>query len=578
MNNQLLIQILEPNYNVYLGYKHSNYFTSTYLPNFEKINKDNIKFTKEELRKLESRICTGKSKSFLADSLYNKLDILSPLTQNNLLTEKFILRIIDILKNYKLKNESYTFNFTWVLNLKKLGYEFTEEMLSDLKSLGFNSQINLKEKISSNDVELITYFINFDTNNFIKIKEFLEKNPTVIPQLEHMKYFYSIMVVNYLEKNNLNYFSDVISVYELLIKHGYQVSNEDIKLFFNNIVIYLDKLYEGYNYKQQTNSNLHIEKFINLINSKNIFFTNDDIKVLFKSSSLYKKNKYYFGHKYVIFIDTLHCILKKICDNKLNKLSKLNYFEYISFLNSNISINGSPTVTLKYKNLIDLLVNDDLVNITENCVIKTIMNQDSFLINYLFEKNLIEPSDNIMNYACLTSNLDLAKKLINYKYIPNIKNIYFIKSLGMLSTATNILNFLLDNGLALDDELIGYLIKKNIKIADLDKYGINNAEYKKKIEDLSVRENKFPYDANSKYIQIFAKLNNIDISEFDELLVNFDTENKKIGLLNNLVKTHNIFLINYLKDKFKDIKPDLEVIHKNEYPELYFELFDLKNS
>ena len=575
MNNQLLIQILEPNNNVYLGYKHSNYFTNTYLPNFEKINKDNIKFTKEELRKLESRLCTGKSKSFLADSLYNKLDILSPLTQNNLLTEKFILRITDILKNYKLKCEGFTFNFTWVLNLKKLGYEFTEEMLKDLKSIGFNPQINLKEKISSNEVELITHLLNYNTNSFAKIKEFLEKNHSIIPQLEHMKYFYSIMVVNYLEKNNLSYFSDVISVYELLIKHGYQVSNEDIKLFFNNILIYIDKLYDGYNIKQQTNSNLHIEKFINLINSNNICFTSDDIKILFKSSSLYKKNKYYFAHKYEIYIDSLHCILKKMCDNKINKLQKLNYFEYISFNNG---INTSLTCVQKYKILIDLLVNNDLINITENCVIKTIMNQDTFLINYLFDKNLIEPSDNIMNYACLTSNLDLAKKLINYKYIPNIKNIYFIKSLGISTAATNILNFLLDSGLALDDELLRYLIKKNIKIADLDKYGINNAEYIKKIEDLSVRENKFPYDLNSKYIQIFSKLTNIDINEFDELLVNFDTENKKIGLLNNLVKVNNIFLINYLKDKFKDIKPDLEVIHKNENPELYFELFDLKNS
>jgi hypothetical protein len=576
MNNQLLIQILEPNNNVYLGYKHSNYFTTTYLPNFEKINKDNIKFTKEELRKLESRLCTGKSKSFLADSLYNKLDILSPLTQNNLLTEKFILRIIDILKNYKLKMESYAFNFTWVLNLKKLGYEFTEEMLTDLKSIGFNPQINLKEKINSTEVELITYFLNYNTTNYLKIKEFLEKNPSIVPKLEHMKYFYSIMVANYLDTNNLNYFSDVISLYELIIKHGYQVSYEDIKLYFNNIVIYMDKSYEsGCNIKQQANTNLNIEKFIDLINSKNINFTSDDIKILFKSSSLYKRNKHYFYYKYEIYINILHSVLEKISNNKVNKLSKLNYFEYISFNNV---LHNTPILFGKYKNLVQFLVNNNLLNITENCIIKTIMNQDTLLINYLFETNLVEPSDNIMNYACLTNNLELVKKLINYKYIPNIKNIYFIKNLGISTAATNILNFLLDNGLALNDELLRYLIKKNLKIADLDKYGINNAEYIKKIEDLSVRENKFPYDMNSKYTQIFGKLNNIDINEFDELLINFDTENKKIGLLNNLVKVNNIFLINYLKDKFKDIKPDLEVIHKNETPELYFELFDLKNS
>ena len=575
MNNQLLTQILEPNNNIYLGYKNSNYFTNTYIPNFEKLNKDNIKFTKEETRKLESRICTGKSKSILADSLYHKLDILTPLTQNNILTDKFILRIIDILKNYKLKFENTSFNFTWVLNLKKLGYNFTDDVLKDLKYLGFNSSIDLNNKVDSNEVELITYFLNFNTSQLPKIKEFFDKNNNIIPKLEHLKYFYSTFVTNYFDKNNLNYFTDLVKLYELLVSYKYQVSQEDVILFTNNIIIYIDKLYESYNIKVQLDIYSSINKFITIMNNNNVFFNQNDIKNFLKLSNLYKKNKYYFYSKYDDFIVLLNSILTHLIKDKNNNLTKFNYLEYLS-CNTTLVSQSKPSFTINYKNLIDLISNNNLLNITDNCINKIILNTDTFLLDYLLDKNLIEPSENMMNYACMSNNLSLVKKLINYKFIPSIQNIYYIQNLSTSTYSRDILNFLLDNGLILDNALLAYLIKKNIKISDLEKYGLHTDEYKNMIEDICVRENKFPYETKIKYTDIFLKLANVDICEFEEILIQFDSNNKKIGLLNVLIKAGNIFLINYLKDKYPDIKPDLEVIHKTENAELYKNLFDLK--
>ncbi len=571
----------------YRGYKNSSYFQTVFIPNFTLINDNNLILTKEELRTLESKICTGKSTSLLADALFHRVNILSPITKNNLLNDKFVIRILDIMTLYKSKNPDEIYNFEWVYNLKKVGFKFTDSMQESLNKIGFINNIDLNKNMNLVEMELMTKLLVCPADFLQNIEQLLKENPTFIPQYEHITIFYNNVVNNYFKMNNFTIvYEDLIKLYELVIKNKYQVTKKDLESFAKLFSQHMLNIYIDRSYSDVTNKSLKpfIENIMNIFYKYDIYLDEDIMKLLLSASfkKLLNENKsgYSFCDKYRYYINCMTDFITVLLKNPKNQIPKYNYLDLISFNTSTIYCDGllRNMMFAQYKGLIKLLLDNNLLNINNDTTIQLLLNRDHIMLEYLMEEGKIIPDNQMMNLSCYTGNYELIKTLINYKMIPTCENVYYIPNIN--ANNTSILNLLLDYGcLMLSDELMEYLISCNIKINDRDKYGWDNDEAIEKIINYSIKYRVFPYtDIETEYKNIFKNITlTTSIMELENILDKFDNDIKMQSLMDHLVTQNNMNLIYYLKSQ-TNIKPSLKIIYKNTLAELYLRLFDLKSN
>ena len=584
--------------NYYKGYRSATYLKEKFVPYFTEINKKKLILTKEELRKLESHICTGKSRSLLSDSLYNCIDILSLITENNLLTEKFVIRIIDIIKLHLDKNQHLNkkINFSWVLNLKKNSFKFNDQILNLLETIGFKNGIKMDQEIDNVELEfihLLTYKKDSKVIISYTINTFLDKYPDFVPKYEHLKCFVENLSMNYV--NNLTYFEyehiqDFITIYDRFKKNKYHASENDLMLFLDVLNSYFKGMYSSY---KAANTFMfdHVfnlmKKFISKLQENNIYLNENMINKYLKNNLLKINFQYYYKegmYKYALFLKTVQELLINYLDqNKNNKITNLNILDKISIIQTRES---SEEFSNTYYKLIKFLNEKSLLNINDDTILQLISNWDNIALNYIIDNNLISLNESMMNYACYALNIELIKKMINNKFVANIKNIYYLR-LNATHTASRtqsleILNLLISlGGLLVDDELIEYLIKKDCCIKDLEKYGLDTQEMKNKILNMCIKYNKYPYKdiITCDFSEKIKNISNITtINEIEELLNNLNF-NEKIGLLNLLIRYDNAFGVIYMVKKYPDICKEINIknICNPENLDIYLDIFkDLK--
>ncbi len=571
------------NPNVYGGYKNVTYLNQVVIPNLNTINKQNIILTKEQLKLLESKFCNGKSKSILADSLYNNVDIIGPLTIKNILSEKFILRILDILKAYKLKYAEYRFNFSWVYNLKKLQFPFNNAILDTLKDLGFNNVININEKINNTELELISLFTTCPNDYLAQIKNILDKDINYIPNNKIIKIYYDNYINNFLKQKKVFTLDQIKIIYDLFKVNNFKYTQNDLIYFMEFLKSVYAYMYAIYDYNimyPSTNINSINNCIVNIItdfNNHNIYMTSDIFKSFINTNYFTLIGNYNFNSKYNRFLMVIKTILEVCLKNKNNIIEKSDYLSNISYNADTYTVSNDICC---YKELIEYFNNNNLLEINNDLINKLILNKDLIGLEFLMNNNLITPNDEMMNYACYSEDIRIIKYLINNKFIPTIKNIYYIKNLSSNNAnSLKILNELLTyGGLFVTWELIEYLISKSIRLSDLDKYGLKTPESIKKIEELSIKYRQFPYniDFPSEYYNLISNITaKTNINDLENIINKFDTEIKMVSLLEHLINLDNFQLISYLKNK-TNFKPNINVIIKSKNCEMYLDIFDLK--
>jgi hypothetical protein len=581
MTDLIFNQIINP-VDQYWGYKHSNYLKTLFVPKFVELNKLNIPLTKDQLKKLESKICTGKSKSLLADSLYNHIDILDVITKNNVLSEKFIQRIVDILVKYKEKCPNVTYNFSWVYNLKKNGYIFSNDISKDLSSIDFKSTDIINQKCNSTELEFITKILSY-VDNLIDLKDFLSKNPNFTPNSTNIKFYFDNLNVIYFQKNPplINCYNYIYNLYELLLQNKYQITENDMNYIFNSFIQYMDLVYKMYSFENSNQNLLNIQKILELFNKNNIYFNQSHINKFITYTSNIKIHYGYNSHKrYLEYILLFKSIIELHMKNKNNILEKSNYIDYLSFNTSTQSICNVIVFGKSYKehimDILRLLNTNNLINVTNITLNKVLIKGDSISLDFILDNNLVVPDEQTMNIACFSGNVEIIKKFINNKFIPTLSNIYSVKNFS-----SEIIKLLIDyGGLVVTDELMEFFISKNIKLADLEKHGYDTPEKKELIKEFSIKYRKFPYQNEfpNEFENIFTTMNNANFSiyELEEYIPKFDNDNKIKALFDLFVTNNNLECIYYLKEKYPNIKPSNNVIYMSYYCDMYLDLFDLK--
>jgi hypothetical protein len=343
--------------------------------------------------------------------------------------------------------------------------------------------------------------------------------------------------------------------------------------------------YLNRNYAVAHNESLKsiIEQFINMFNQYDIHVDEYIIKILllpsFKKLNNEHKSGYNFCYKYVYYINCLNNFINIILKNPKNKLLKYNYLDILSFNSSTIYCDNAlrNKMMVQYKELIKLLIDNDLLIINNDTTVQLLLNKDNNMLEFLMSEGKILPDNQMMNLCCYSGNIELIKTLINYKMIPTCENLYYISNLT--ASSSSILNLLLDYGcLLISDKVMEYLVKCNIKINDRDKYGWDDEESEQKIINYCIKYRKFPYsDIYTEYQDIFKSITlTTSIMDLEQHVLNkFDNDLKMQSLMNHLITQNNMTLIYYLKTH-TTIKPSLDIIYKSSLHELYLELFDLK--
>ncbi len=574
------------NSDAYRGYKNSTFLNTVFLPNLELINKNNLPLSKEEIRTLESKVCTGKGNSLLADSLYNNIDILKPLTKTILLNEKFVIRILDILALYKSKSPNKVYDFEWVYNLRNLGFKFSDTIIENLKNIGYVVSIDLNKKYDVVEIEFISTLVTCNKTFLDDIKSILQKNPQFVPKKEYVDIFYSNIEINYFKKNRYVAIEDLNSLYKLFINNGYKCTYSDLENFmtlFSNMMI---DIYSNGNFLKETNLNFYeyFNSIMNMFYNDGIYVDYKIIRILltpsYKRLGFSHKHNYNFDKTYGYYVYYFHDFMKLFMANSNNKIPKMRYLEMLSFNNYNYYSDNNILDKFfgSYKDLIKLLLTNNLLELENETYSQLILNRDKIAMNYILTECNIVPTNDMMNMACYSHDIVLIQNFINQKMIPNINNVKHIKSINS-SDGIRTLNTLLDNGCILDEELMDYLISKKVKISDREKYGWNTEEAKEIIINLSIKNKIFLYDdINCKYDTILSKINTTTSAmELEDILYLFDNDQKMKCLLDHLVSQNNITLLYYLKRKTK-VVPSYKVIYKSDICDLYLDLFDLKDN
>ena len=110
------------------------------------------------------------------------------------------------------------FSFSFVYNLKKNGFNFTNDHMKSLTEIGFKTSDFINQNNNKLDLEFMSKMVSYkDSNNIPIIKEFLTKNSNFLANHLHLKCFYDNIQNNYLAAvpSRINFFSDLYKLYEM---------------------------------------------------------------------------------------------------------------------------------------------------------------------------------------------------------------------------------------------------------------------------------------------------------------------------------------------------------------------------
>ena len=559
------------------GWRNYGYLKDNIIHNLELINSNNIILSKSDLKQLENKFCAGKSRSILVDSLYFKsYDVLSVLTEKHVLYDKFVIRALDIIINYKNISKEKEFNFQWIFNLKKHGFKFSDDIKNKLTYIGFD--INLLEKIQDNvqgnfEIDIIKKICNFkNVDEFVMdIENLTKSNKIILTENILLSYYKAIPNIyfndNYYDHLKRSVITDLINIYKLFIKLEYKLTDNDMLSFFDILNQLLNKsvTVHGPQYLVHLPIN-KINELLLIFNDNNIFANKDMILLLLNASfTKIKQNcEFYISPNYThYYVSIFHNIIETLKKNKNNKIPKLNYIEYLLY-NENYNYYYDKTIL---NSTLELLLDNELLLINNIVISRLFISNNLQFLEILLNKKVIDYSNELLRIASRYGNIKFIQLLIDNKIIPTFEDIKYI---GPTNYYYEILNIFIEGGLLVNEKLLEYLVSINKKLPNIEKYNLDNSDL---LERFCIKHRKFPYSF-PEYQNIFSSLREkISILDLEKIIDKFDEEYKQISLFEHFIELENMDILLYLKNKFPNIKISKKSIYKTKNYKIYLEIF-----
>ncbi len=569
---------------------NDNYLKNTLFPFFQNLKNENKVLSDKDLKKLETVLCGGgKGTSVLYNFLvFNKnnptvIPILDYLTEKHLLSEKFVFKIFSIMEFCSRRIYEITFDFNWLYNLNYLGFHFSDELVKEFPKIGFYPEFNMNEKINKQDVEIEELFkfkkvINdidekkiFKTikNQINKIIKYMKDNK-IIPNKYIISMLYKqikfILDANISIEINDYMLTFIKDIYTQFVKNKYQLTEYDLEMYLN---LYVESIHCYYRYDDHE-LNRFEKDYIEILN----FFTNDKSliteNIINNFIDKFIKDKIEFPNN-VGLMHLIQILLEKnkSCKISLKKLISLETCYYFSDELDDYNFNDfidSNYNAKTYYNLINYVYDNKLDDFDDDYIELCILNNDAVAFKILCDKNIIVPSNYLMNVACSASSEYIIDKFLSLKYIPTYENLTYCED------NMEIYKKLIENGLHIDDNVLEYFISKHMDLIDLVIYEYNTPEKLPIVEDLCYKHKKFPYET-IKPSKHFLEIVNListnantyeSVRYFNDNIELFDTENKKMYLLNKVYSDAcGMYFLKYMYKKY-----NLKVTMKKEYDTL----------
>jgi hypothetical protein len=566
---------------------NDNYFKNILFPFFE--NLKNVILSDKDLKKIETILFgSGKGTSVLynfliLDKQKVTVQILDCLTERHLLTEKFVFKIITIMEFYKRRAYNINLDFNWLYNLNYLGFNFSDELLEELKKIGFIPEYNMNEKINKQDIEIQELFqfkkVIRELDNKTDFKNIKSQINKIIKYMKDSKIIPNKYIISMLYKQikfildtnisieiNDYMLTFIKDIYTQFVKNKYQLTEYDLEMYLD---LYVESIHCYYRYDDHE-LNRFEKDYIEILN----FFTIDTTliteNIINNFIDKFIKGKIEFPNNVgLMYLIQVLLEKNKSCKLSLKKLisletcyyfaDDLNDYNFDEFINTNYNAKTYQTlINYVYDNKLDTF-DDDYI---ELCVI----NNDAVVFKLLCDKNIIVPSTYLMNLACSTSSIYVIDKFLSLKYIPTYENLTYCDD------NIEIYDKLIENGLPIDDRVLEYFISKHIDIIDLIVYDYNTEDKLPIVEDLCYKYNKFPYPTikpSKEFTEIVELISNNastceSIRYFNDNIGLFDTENKKMYLLNKVYSDSlGMYFLKYMYKKY-----NLKANMKKEYDSL----------
>ncbi len=563
------------------------YFQNILFPFFKSLKNNKTVLSDKEMKKLETILCGGAKGSsilfqyfrFISNNTKNKVEILDCLTQNNILSEGFILKLTNIIKYVIKKIYNIELDYTWLYNLNHLGFQFSEILLAEFKEILFCPMFNINEKINKTDIKFMELFnfreiFGYETvkaSHIKKIKErmneiteYMQKN-TIQPTNNLLSVIYKYINETILAGGNIDLNNLMIivinNIYKEFVKNGYQITDSDLN-YLIDFYVSATELYYCFSKQKEviqfennyinliqyfidtskTNNENIINMFINKFIKNNNEFSNN-VGVMYIFQELLKNNKFIkISLNKLISIRTTYHVEEDVDDYNFDKFIKKNY--------------NAET----YYNLIKYIHKNNLAEFDQDFIELSILNDDFIVNKFMIDNNILIPNNYLMNLACSSKSIDVIEKFVKLKYIPTFENLTYCSD-----DSFELYQKLIEYGLQVDDNVVEYFISKNRSIIDLNVYGYNTPEKLEFIEKLCYKYGNFPYpdikpssEFNDVIYFIKTNANNYEsVQCYEDNIHLFGTNEKKSYIVNEIYnKMEGVYFLKYMYKKY-GIKADV---------------------
>lgn len=513
--------------------KYSSYSYS-FKTDFANVIKNNPILTDDQNKQLMSKILKGRTRSLLI----NNPDILSSITERNLIPIKTVDRILDIY----VECDDYTkrnFKYSFVDNLIKNNYKFSEAQIQKLIQLGVSPTkfFDKDYKVSYDD---FLSFLQSKDYTFDGIKLFLEKYNINILNTKCLEILINTKLT-FLESN-------IANILSTFTKFGMKL--DDYKIVFSKLHVLIEKpvlLNSLYKYIKDTNK-------IQLNRSDVDFLVNN-----YGYSNYLEKD--YFKGRYV-YTYTYRDILLKFVINIFNEFMKLKIFTIDDF---NKFIFTNKVYPDKPPDDYDIFITNYIIKkgdlkINKETIHNGFYYGDNTLINNLAEANMLGEylTEETFKMSCLNTNYRFINYHLQCKFEPTIEHaklLIYQENSELKTEIVKCIESLVSYGLLINDEVARILRAKNI---DPSCYSGNTILFNM-INDnkIDINDKNFKKKYNEKVTHLIDKKVDpeIIIKCADENNVNIKTEE----YLNYTILVNNFRFAWYFKDKL-NMKPSLEFI------------------
>lgn len=504
---------------------------------YSKLSSDNTTLSQTDQDKLVAMLIKGGATQSPIGRNSDK--ILNPITQNHLLSEKNITKIIKCCG----KNTKYE----WIENLIKLGYKLTEKQQTEIIINGYKKGLTLimdQETATYVDLETIC---KTSPLSIVNLDRFLTKFK-LVPTINHLNIAIKSnsfsTKINNAPNNTSNVFLDDVIL--CFLNHGLEFNLELFLFIIDKVFIDPAINIQLYTYTDS----LFLNK---MITSMNIFDT-----LLKTKTNIFIKNLY-------VILELVEKYNLEHDDNIYEKLITQTFYNsvanndgYVRGKFTNYPYDHDKQYGANLTRCIDLLIKLNYVpnikHLEHACEVGDELTFDKLYIklNTFTDKCLIG--------ACKSSSINILHKLFSMKAIPNYE---CVKALP--NGASVILTVLLQNGLLIDMSIVELCLKKTMVIHNLDDFGI---PYDLELYKLCHKYSSF----NPHYIdKIKTNINgnNIHYELRNKIKYNYNEneiieEIKKINYADDMmyddaVSTNKQLIVEYLEANW-GLKPNLKTL------------------